>query len=88
MIRATTDSPMSPPPLASIASPLSRTTSNRSGGIYSTPRSLYDIFMSQDKSKTRAEFSGRTNDHSIAKLYQNLVLESDRGARGESMDVE
>lgn len=89
VIRATTDSPMSPPPLASIAAPLSRSTSNRSSGIYSTHRSLYDILsVSQEKTKTRPDFCGRSNDQPITKLYQNLVLETERGSRGENMEVE
>ncbi|KAF2902099.1 hypothetical protein ILUMI_04087 [Ignelater luminosus] len=89
VIRATTDSPMSPPPLTSIAPPLSRTVlTNRSGGIYSTPRSLYDIFTSQDKVKHRPDFAGRTEDNSVAKLYPNLKTENDRGPRGEGMEVE
>ncbi|GJQ81857.1 hypothetical protein Trydic_g9884 [Trypoxylus dichotomus] len=89
VIRATTDSPMSPPPLTSISLPLSRqTTSINKGGIYSTSRSLLDIFQSQDKSKLRPDFAGRTNDGKIAKLYQNLKVDNDRPPRGEAMDVE
>ncbi|KAB0793824.1 hypothetical protein PPYR_13444 [Photinus pyralis] len=80
VIRATTDSPMSPPPLASIASPMARNNQNRAGGIYATKRSLYDIFMAQDKSKTRLDFAGRTGDN-VAKLYPNLKIENDRGPR-------
>ncbi|KAF5295180.1 hypothetical protein FQR65_LT10568 [Abscondita terminalis] len=86
VIRATTDSPMSPPPLTSIAPPLSRSIHNRLG-IYSTPRSLYDIFTSQDKSKTRPDFAGRTGDNNVAKLYPNLKTENDRGPR-EPMEAE
>ncbi|KRT78896.1 hypothetical protein AMK59_6466, partial [Oryctes borbonicus] len=75
VIRATTDSPMSPPPLASISLPLSKQAVSRSsGGIYSAPRSLLDVFQSQDKSKLRPDFAGRTTDGKIAKLYPNLKL--------------
>ncbi|XP_018326429.1 integrator complex subunit 13 isoform X2 [Agrilus planipennis] len=90
VIRATTDSPMSPPPLASIAPPLSRNIlSNRSGSIYSsTPRTLYDIFTSQDKSKQRPDFAGRSDENKIAKLYPNLKIENEWGPRGEGMEVE
>lgn len=88
MIRATTDSPMSPPPLTSIAPALSRQASNRASGIYSTPRSLFDIFVSQDKTKARAEFCGRTNENGIAKLYPNIKSENERHTRGEGMEVE
>ncbi|XP_018561790.1 protein asunder [Anoplophora glabripennis] len=87
VIRATTDSPMSPPPLASIAPPLSRTMS-RSRGIYNTQhRTLLEIFTaSQDKGKSRPDFAGRQGDSLVAKLYPNLKTE-DRGPR-EGMEVE
>ncbi|KAK9885182.1 hypothetical protein WA026_010691 [Henosepilachna vigintioctopunctata] len=84
VIRATTDSPMSPPPLASIAVSLT----SRSTGIYATPRSLLDIMNSQDKSKARPEFFGRSGDSLVAKLYPNLKTENDRGPRTEGMEVE
>lgn len=96
VIRATTDSPMSPPPLTSITpsststSVMSRSTTNRSsnGGIYSTQsKSLYDM-LSQEKVKSRPDFSGRNPEHNVTKLYQNLVIESDRSTRGENMEVE
>lgn len=87
VIRATTDSPMSPPPLASIAPPLSRTAMNRSRGIYNTQRTLLEIFTaSQDKAKSRPEFAGRQGDGLVAKLYSNLKSE-DRGPR-EGMEIE
>lgn len=88
VIRATTDSPMSPPPLTSIATPLLKNVLTRPGGIYSTPRTLYDIFTAQDKSKHRPDFAGRTNDNSIAKLYPNLKLDNDRGPRADPMEAE
>ncbi|KAJ8945263.1 hypothetical protein NQ318_016685 [Aromia moschata] len=86
VIRATTDSPMSPPPLASIAPPLSRAALSRSGSIYNTQRTLLEIFTSQDKGKSRPEFVGRQGDSLAAKLYPNLKTE-DRGPR-EGMEVE
>lgn len=89
VIRATTDSPMSPPPLTSISVPLSRQTVSRNGGgIYSAPRSLLDIFQAQDKGKLRPDFVGRSPDVKVAKLYPNLKVENDRPPRGEGMEVE
>lgn len=87
VIRATTDSPMSPPPLASINPPVSKSGTSRSGGIYSAPRTLLDIFTSQEKVKSRPEFSGRTSGGAVAKLYANHK-HADTGSRGESMEVE
>ncbi|XP_056640094.1 integrator complex subunit 13 isoform X2 [Diorhabda sublineata] len=87
VIRATTDSPMSPPPLTSIAPPVSKnTTSNKNSGIYNNQKSLLDIFMAQEKVKTRPEFTGRQGDSLIWKLYPNLKTD-DRGPR-ENMEVE
>lgn len=88
VIRATTDSPMSPPPLTTIPPPLSRTALTRTSDMYITPKSLYDIFSSQEKTKTRPDFCGRTSGETVAKLYPNLNLENDRGPRGECMEVE
>lgn len=79
---------MSPPPLASISLPLSRQTVPRTSGIYSAPRSLLDIFSSQDKSKLRPDFAGRSSENKVAKLYPNLKTENDRPLRGEAMEVE
>lgn len=87
VIRATTDSPMSPPPLASIVPPLSRTAVARNSGMYSAPKSLYDIIMAQDKTKARPPLCGRASGETVAKLYPNLKGEGDRGPR-ESMEVE
>ncbi|XP_060521378.1 integrator complex subunit 13 [Cylas formicarius] len=86
VIRATTDSPMSPPPLATITPPFSRSTS-RSSSIYNTQRTLLEIFTSQDKSKGRPEFAGRQGDSLVAKLYPNLKTE-DRGPRSDAGEVE
>lgn len=89
VIRATTDSPMSPPPLASIAPPLSRAAVMRnSGGVYSSPKSLYDIFMAQEKTGSTPDFAGRANGEMVANLYPDLKIEIDRGPRGEGMEVE
>ncbi|CAG9863115.1 unnamed protein product [Phyllotreta striolata] len=85
VIRATTDSPMSPPPLTSIAPPLSRTLTNRGGGIYNTQRTLLEIFTLQEKVKSRTEFVGRQTDSLTYKLYSNLKTE-DRGPR--EMEIE
>nr|XP_023015588.1 integrator complex subunit 13 [Leptinotarsa decemlineata] len=85
VIRATTDSPMSPPPLASINPPSSRGL-NRSGSIYNTQRTLLEIFTSQEKSKSRPDFAGRQTDSLVYKLYPNLKSD-DRGPR-EGMEVE
>ncbi|XP_074027562.1 integrator complex subunit 13 asun [Leptinotarsa decemlineata] len=85
VIRATTDSPMSPPPLASINPPSSRGL-NRSGSIYNTQRTLLEIFTSQEKSKSRPDFAGRQSDSLVYKLYPNLKSD-DRGPR-EGMEVE
>lgn len=87
VIRATTDSPMSPPPLTTIAPPLAR-SSRSSNGVYTTSKSLLDIFTGQqEKVKSRPEFEGRLGDSLIAKLYPNLKVD-DRGPRGEAMEVE
>ncbi|CAH0563314.1 unnamed protein product [Brassicogethes aeneus] len=94
VIRATTDSPMSPPPLASIAAPaFSRSTSSnqnsrQSGSaLYSAqPKTLLDIFAAQDKSKSRPDFVGRLNssgDGQVAKLYPNFTGD-DRGPRADA----
>lgn len=85
VIRATTDSPMSPPPLANIVAPLARTVT-RSG--YAAPKTLYDIFMAQEKVKTRPDFCGRVGGEIVAKLYPNLKGESGQSGRGEAMEVE
>ncbi|XP_050298231.1 protein asunder [Anthonomus grandis grandis] len=77
VIRATTDSPMSPPPLANITPPFSRQNSNKG------TKSLFEIFANvQEKNKSRPEFAGRQGDSLVAKLYPNIKKE-DRGPRGE-----
>lgn len=88
VIRATTDSPMSPPPLASIAPPLARSAVSRASGIYSTPRSLFEIITFQDKAKTRPDFCGRSGDNPLSKLYPNLKQDSDWVPRGDAMEAE
>ena len=66
VIRATTDSPMSPPPVATTAVKLQR-------GLYSQ-RSLLDIWLQRSAPKDKApEFAGRLNCEGLkAKLYPNL----------------
>ncbi|XP_017768624.1 PREDICTED: protein asunder homolog [Nicrophorus vespilloides] len=87
VIRATTDSPMSPPPLASIVSPISRSTRG-SGSIYSQ-KSLFDIFANQEsKVKPRSDFYGRDPDSLKVKLYPNMKLDNERVVKGEAMVIE
>lgn len=86
VIRATTDSPMSPPPLTSIAPTVSKhASSSKSSGLYNK-KSLLDIVMAQEKVKTRPEFAGRQGDSLTFKLYSNLKTD-DRGPR-ENMETE
>lgn len=86
VIRATTDSPMSPPPLANITPSFSRQSSTK-GSLYNSQRSLYEIFATmQEKGKSRPEFAGRQGDSLVAKLYPNLKTD-DGGPRGESAMV-
>lgn len=77
---------MSPPPLTSISAPLSRTSLNRSGSIYNTQRTLLEIFTSQEKVKSRPEFTGRQGDSLVTKLYPNLKAED--WTPREGMEVE
>lgn len=81
VIRATTDSPMSPPPLSNIAS---ASTSRASGS--SSNKNLYDMFLAMNKPKSRPEFAGRMGDGLKAKLYPNL--KADRNSKPEGMDVD
>ncbi|KAJ9581248.1 hypothetical protein L9F63_023574 [Diploptera punctata] len=102
VIRATTDSPMSPPPVSMSSSPSvpSRSSLLRSGSIsgssiYSGPRTVLDIWISRSNSdqRSREEFAGRMNGEtvagggSIAKLYPNLK-DGDRGGREMHIDGE
>nr|CAH7726662.1 unnamed protein product [Callosobruchus chinensis] len=83
VIRATTDSPMSPPPLTTIVPPSLRVAPRSAvGGIYSTQRTLYDIFaQAQNNVKPKMEFAGRlSSEGNVAKLYPNLKGD-DRGPR-------
>lgn len=83
VIRATTDSPMSPPPLTTINPPTNnKASSSRAGGIYSAPRTLFDLFTGQEKVKTRTEFSGRLTGGNVAKLYATNK-HTDVGPRGD-----
>ncbi|XP_066140597.1 integrator complex subunit 13 [Euwallacea fornicatus] len=87
VIRATTDSPMSPPPLANITPAFSRQGSTK-GSIYSSQRTLYEIFrhMQEKGQNNRPEFAGRQGGSLIAKLYPNLKTD-DRDNRGENAMV-
>ncbi|XP_018907328.1 integrator complex subunit 13 [Bemisia tabaci] len=83
VIRATTDSPMSPPPSASIPSSFfSKSRSN--SGSYSVPHSILDLWDTKSafEIRTRPQFAGRTvaepapGGNFVSKLYPNLKLES------------
>lgn len=80
VIRATTDSPMSPPPLSNFTP---RPSAN-SAGAFSTPKTLYDVFASQTKGKTRPDFNGRITG---VKLYANCKS-ADNNPREGGMEVE
>ncbi|XP_019760948.1 protein asunder isoform X1 [Dendroctonus ponderosae] len=83
VIRATTDSPMSPPPLTNLTPPFSRQNSSK-GSMYNNHRTLYEIFANMaEKSKTRPDFAGRQGDSLVAKLYPNLKSD-DRGPRSDA----
>ncbi|XP_044731997.1 protein asunder isoform X2 [Chrysoperla carnea] len=91
VIRATTDSPMSPPPLTSISTNGTKNTSRTSSSsIYGGPKSFLDIFLGMEKVQQRTEFHGRlAADGPVAKLYPNLNLDKDRGPKPDvSMEVE
>lgn len=91
VIRATTDSPMSPPPVSKAVSPLLSNSrpgrSTAASSIYSGPRTLMDIWTgklsaeSKSMKEKRPDFFGRANANgSVATLYPNLVKEDrDRG---------
>lgn len=82
MIRATTDSPMSPPGIVSV----SLTKQLQKGGIYSS-RSLQDIWLERSApSQRKPDFHGRINsDGPKAKLYPNFKEGQTTGpVRGEA----
>lgn len=60
VIRATTDSPMSPPPLANITPPFSRQSSTK-GSLYNSQRSLYEIFATMQEKVSILDVSGKSN---------------------------
>ncbi|XP_021942425.1 integrator complex subunit 13 [Zootermopsis nevadensis] len=78
VIRATTDSPMSPPPISMTPSPsvpsrpsLLRSGPTAGGSIYSGPRTVLDIWVSRTSTEQRSrdmrqEFAGRLNGDAIA----------------------
>ena len=100
VIRATTDSPMSPPPASKATSPLlmnsrqNRTTAGIS--IYSGPRTLMDLWLSKisadskNSKDKRPDFYGRLNASGpIATLYPNLVKDDrERNNRADDMIIE
>lgn len=82
MIRATTDSPMSPPGIISV----SLTKQLQKGSIYAS-RSLHDIWLERSMPRERKpDFHGRVNtEGSKAKLYPNFKEGQTTGpARGET----
>nr|CAD7403948.1 unnamed protein product [Timema cristinae] len=91
VIRATTDSPMSPPPVSmSAPSVVPRSLSRGSSGansIYSRPQSLLDLWLSRTLAarETRPEFHGRLNSEVLpdgtlrTKLYPFIM--DDQGPR-------
>lgn len=81
VIRATTDSPMSPPPV--IVS-LGKSTLLKNSSKFSA-KSLLDIWYARSTPRDRRpEFHGRLNsDGPRAKLYPNLKEHDKREARGE-----
>lgn len=88
VIRATTDSPMSPPPVANVSLSVTRgaLAAGRQGGIYSAPptpvapKSFFDMFVASNsinasKQASRPDFFGRTGTNgSTYKLYQNTKV--------------
>ncbi|KAL1488979.1 hypothetical protein ABEB36_014759 [Hypothenemus hampei] len=84
VIRATTDSPLSPPPLANITPSFSRQNSYKHTTSGNSQKSLYEIFANvPQKGKSRPEFAGRQGDNLVTKLYGNLKME-DRGPRTDT----
>lgn len=75
VIRATTDSPMSPPPATKSAAPAPKVAPNRHSTIYSAPRTVMDIYVARinAENKTtrdkRPDFHGRLSGEKIAVLY-------------------
>ncbi|XP_022921046.1 integrator complex subunit 13 [Onthophagus taurus] len=84
VIRATTDSPMSPPPLTTISANLTRQPNLKSG-----TKSLLDIYMEKEKCKSRPEFAGILNsDGPVTKLYSNLKTDDWAPREGSGIQVE
>ncbi|KAK7791139.1 hypothetical protein R5R35_008573 [Gryllus longicercus] len=102
VIRATTDSPMSPPPVSVTTPPTIRTVrpSLPGGSIYSGPRTFLDMWVSRSSAEQKAvkearpEFLGRTNGEglpgggSLAKLYTHLKDVDQRVNRSSDMVVD
>lgn len=85
VIRATTDSPMSPPPVTKCVSiPSKLAGPSRQGTMYSGPKSILDIWLnvveSEDKTikEKRPDFYGRRNGGNFAVLYPKRAKEDTR----------
>ncbi|XP_058813409.1 protein asunder [Topomyia yanbarensis] len=96
VIRATTDSPMSPPHSMSIGdSAVSALLAGSSRGskksLSSGTRSLFDILASSERiqSQKRIDFSGRlcTPPGQVAKLYPNFGVKEEPAPQGRQPDV-
>lgn len=99
VIRATTDSPMSPPPVTKSTSPLLNSRQNRTPtgvSIYSGPRTLMDMWLgkiaveNKNLKEKRSDFYGRLHaSGSVATLYPNITKdERERNNRTEDMVIQ
>ena len=78
VIRATTDSPLSPPtPLNSISTKTAKSN-----------MSALDIFLAQRKVVERPAFFGRQGDSKFYKLYANLNIDDNSNAKENGMVID
>ncbi|EAT35794.1 AAEL012059-PA [Aedes aegypti] len=96
VIRATTDSPMSPPHTmavvdSSVAALLAGSSRGSKKLLGSGTKSLFDILATAERtqSQKRIDFSGRlcTPQGQVAKLYPNLGMKEDSTPQGRQPDV-